>query len=81
MGTVSAADRSASAAPGGFRPGGLEAVDAVVEAGVAARAFPGGVLAVGLDGALVHSRAFGRLSYDPDAAAVATDTLYDLASA
>jgi CubicO group peptidase (beta-lactamase class C family) len=80
LGTVSAADRSASAAPGGFRPGGLEAVDAVVEAGVAARAFPGGVLAVGLDGALVHSRAFGRLSYDPDAAAVATDTLYDLAS-
>ncbi len=80
LGTVSAADRSASAAPGGFRPGGLEAVDAVVEAGVAARAFPGGVLAVGLDGALAHSRAFGRLSYDPDAAAVATDTLYDLAS-
>ncbi|HYN04397.1 MAG TPA: serine hydrolase domain-containing protein [Vicinamibacteria bacterium] len=80
LGTVSAADRSASAAPGGFRPGGLDAVDAIVEAGVAARAFPGGVLAVGLDGALVHSRAFGRLSYDPDAAAVATDTLYDLAS-
>jgi CubicO group peptidase (beta-lactamase class C family) len=80
LGTVSAADRSASAAPGGFRPGGLDAVDAVVEAGVAARAFPGGVLAVGLDGALVHSRAFGRLSYDPEAAAVATDTLYDLAS-
>ncbi len=71
---------SASAAPGGFRPGGLEAVDAIVEAAIAARAFPGGVLAVGLDGALVHLRAFGRLSYDPDAAAVATDTLYDLAS-
>ena len=31
---MSAADRSASAAPGGFRPGGLEAVDAVVEAAV-----------------------------------------------
>jgi CubicO group peptidase (beta-lactamase class C family) len=69
-----------SAAPKGFRPGGLEAVDAVVEAGVAARAFPGGVLAVGRDGSLVHLRAFGRLSYDADAAAVATDTIYDLAS-
>ncbi len=80
MGTVSAADASASAAPRGFRPGGLEAVDAVVEAAVAARAFPGGVLAVGRDGALVHLRAFGRLSYDPGAAEVATDTLYDLAS-
>jgi len=79
MRTVSA-DASASAAPKGFRPGGLEAVDAVVEAGVASRAFPGGVLAVGRDGALVHLRAFGRLSYDADAAPVATDTMYDLAS-
>jgi CubicO group peptidase (beta-lactamase class C family) len=80
LGTVSAADRSASAAPGGFRPGGLEAVDAIVEAAVGANAFPGGVLAVGRDGALVHLRAFGRLSYDAGAAEVATDTLYDLAS-
>ena len=80
LGTVSAADRSASAAPGGFRPGGLEAADAIVEAAVGANAFPGGVLAVGRDGALVHLRAFGRLSYDPGAAEVATDTLYDLAS-
>ena len=77
---MSAAHASASAAPRGFRPGGLEAVDAIVEAAVAARAFPGGVLAVGRDGALVHLRAFGRLSYDPGAAEVATDTLYDLAS-
>ena len=35
---------------------------------------------MGRDGALVHLRAFGRLSYDPGAAEVATDTLYDLAS-
>jgi CubicO group peptidase (beta-lactamase class C family) len=75
-----AADASESAAPRGFRPGGLEAVDAVVAAGVSSRAFPGGVLAVGCDGVLAHLRAFGRLSYDPDAAEVATDTLYDLAS-
>jgi CubicO group peptidase (beta-lactamase class C family) len=65
---------------GGFRPGGLEAADAVVQAGVASRAFPGGVLAVGHDGALAHLRAFGRLAYDAGAAEVATDTLYDLAS-
>jgi CubicO group peptidase (beta-lactamase class C family) len=61
-------------------PGGLEAVDAVVRAGVDDRAFPGGVLAVGKGGALVHLRAFGKLSYDEDAAPVATDTIYDLAS-
>jgi CubicO group peptidase (beta-lactamase class C family) len=35
---------------------------------------------VGLDGALAHLRAFGRLSYDAGAAEVATDTIYDLAS-
>ena len=80
LGTMSAAHASASAAPRGFRPGGLESVDAIVEAAASAHAFPGGVLAVGRDGALVHLRAFGRLSYDPGAAEVATDTLYDLAS-
>jgi CubicO group peptidase (beta-lactamase class C family) len=80
VGTVSAADASLGVAPEGFRPAGLEAVDAIVEAAVAERAFPGGVLAVGRGGVLVHLRAFGRLSYDPGAAEVATDTLYDLAS-
>jgi CubicO group peptidase (beta-lactamase class C family) len=79
MRTVSA-DPPAGAGPGGFRPGGLEAVDAAVQAGVSARAFPGAVLAVGREGTLVHLRPFGRLSYDEDAASVATDTLYDLAS-
>jgi CubicO group peptidase (beta-lactamase class C family) len=64
----------------GFRPDGMEAVDAVVERAVAQRAFPGGVVAVGKDGALVHLRAFGRLSYDADAPEVRTDTIYDLAS-
>jgi CubicO group peptidase (beta-lactamase class C family) len=79
MRTVSA-DASASAAPKGFRPGGLEAVDAVVEAGVGSRAFPGAVLAVGRHRSTGHLRAFGRFSYDADAAPVAADTLYDLAS-
>jgi CubicO group peptidase (beta-lactamase class C family) len=80
VGSPSASDAPADAGPSGFRPEGLDAVDAVVRAGVAARAFPGGVLAVGRAGALVHLRAFGRLSYDEGARAVATDTIYDLAS-
>jgi CubicO group peptidase (beta-lactamase class C family) len=63
-----------------FRPGGLEAVDAVVERGVAERAFPGAVLAIGLQGSLEHLRGFGRLSYDAGAQPVRTDTIYDLAS-
>ena len=77
---VSAGARSDAQPPAGFRAGGLEAVDAVVRDGVAARAFPGAVLAVGRAGALAHLRAFGRLTYDTDAAAVAADTIYDLAS-
>jgi uncharacterized protein YbbC (DUF1343 family)/CubicO group peptidase (beta-lactamase class C family) len=64
----------------GFRPRGLDDADRVVQDFVAQRAFPGGVLAVGKDGVLVHLRAFGRLTYDPEAPAVSTDTLYDLAS-
>jgi beta-N-acetylhexosaminidase len=64
----------------GFRADGLAPVDAVVERAVAQKAFPGGVVAVGKDGALVHLRAFGRLSYDADAPEVRTDTIYDLAS-
>ena len=66
--------------PAGFRPEGSRPWTPSSRPGVAARAFPGAVLAVGRGGALVHLRAFGRLSYDAGAAAVATDTLYDLAS-
>jgi CubicO group peptidase (beta-lactamase class C family) len=64
----------------GFREDGLAGLDAVVERAIAQRDFPGGVVAVGRDGALVHLRAFGRLSYDADAPEVRTDTIYDLAS-
>ena len=64
----------------GFRPGGLDAVDAVVEHGVTAKAFPGAVLAIGRSGELAHLRAFGRFTYDTGAPEVKTDTLYDLAS-
>jgi len=79
VGTVSAG-QSSSEAPSGFHPGGLDAVEAIVREAVAARAFPGGVLAAGRDGSLAHLRAFGRLSYDEGAAEVGTDTIYDLAS-
>lgn len=81
---MSASDQPAASAAAaeaaGFRPDGLAEVDAIVEQAVARRAFPGAVLAVGRDGQLVHLRAFGRLAYDEDAAPVAVDTIYDLAS-
>jgi len=72
--------RAARAEEAGFRTEGLDEADTIVERGVSERAFPGAVLAVGKDGALVHLRSFGRLSYEPDAPAVQPDTIYDLAS-
>ena len=64
----------------GFRPGGMAGVDRVLDRFLEEGAFPGGVLAVGHRGALVHLRPFGRLSYGDDAPAVSADTVYDLAS-
>jgi beta-glucosidase-like glycosyl hydrolase/CubicO group peptidase (beta-lactamase class C family) len=64
----------------GFRPGGLAALDAVLDRALASKAFPGGVVAVGRQGALVHLRPFGRQTYDAGAPPVEADTLYDLAS-
>jgi CubicO group peptidase (beta-lactamase class C family) len=72
--------RAAAPAEAGFRPDGLAEAESVVREAVAARAFPGAVLAVGKDGVLAHLGAYGRLSYDDDAEAVRTDTIYDLAS-
>jgi beta-N-acetylhexosaminidase len=64
----------------GFRPDGLAEVDRVLEAAVAARAFPGAVVAVGRHGTLAHLRAYGRLSYEPGSPPTRTDTIFDLAS-
>jgi CubicO group peptidase (beta-lactamase class C family) len=64
----------------GFRAEGLEEVDRLLESAIASRAFPGAVLAVGRQGRLVRFRAYGRLSYDPTAGPVRTDTVYDMAS-
>ncbi|HEX9945327.1 MAG TPA: serine hydrolase domain-containing protein, partial [Thermoanaerobaculia bacterium] len=67
-------------APTGFRPGELEEVDRLLESYRERGAYPGGVLAVGHQGALVHLHPFGRLSYGADAPPVTAGTLYDLAS-
>jgi beta-glucosidase-like glycosyl hydrolase/CubicO group peptidase (beta-lactamase class C family) len=64
----------------GFRPGAMEEVDRIADDGLASKAFPGGVLAVGKDSALVHLRPFGRFSYEAGAPAVKPDTIYDVAS-
>ncbi|HEV7502899.1 MAG TPA: serine hydrolase, partial [Vicinamibacteria bacterium] len=72
--------RAGNPAEAGFRADGMAEVDRVLEAAVAAHAFPGAVVAVGKDGVLAHLQAFGHLSYDADSAPARVDTMYDLAS-
>jgi CubicO group peptidase (beta-lactamase class C family) len=55
-------------------------VDRTIEAAIADGAFPGAVVAVGLRGELVHLAAFGRQTYAPNAPAIETDTVFDVAS-
>jgi len=64
----------------GFRQGGTEEIDRVVEDFLDQEAFPGGVLAIGYQGKLAYLKPFGQLSYDEGSPAVAADTIYDLAS-
>ncbi|HEY3120210.1 MAG TPA: glycoside hydrolase family 3 N-terminal domain-containing protein [Vicinamibacteria bacterium] len=64
----------------GFHADGIAALDGVMQSSVAAQAFPGGVLAVGKDGALAYLKPYGRISYDKDSPSVREDTIYDLAS-
>ncbi len=53
---------------------------AVIEEGLAARAFPAAVIDVGRTAGPLWQDAFGRLTYEPDAARTSLETVFDLAS-
>jgi CubicO group peptidase (beta-lactamase class C family) len=53
---------------------------AVIDAAVAGRAFPAAVVEIGTATGVLWREAFGRLSYEPDAAPAREDTVFDLAS-
>ena len=53
---------------------------AVLEDGIAQRAFPGAALSVVCRGELVALKGFGRFTYDANAPTVSADTIFDLAS-
>ena len=53
---------------------------ALLENAIAARAFPACSLAVTLRGELIAHKALGHFTYDPASPAVATDSIFDLAS-
>src|SRR3974390_1097742 len=58
----------------------FEAAYRVLEDAIAARAFPGCAFGVLAGGKLVLQDARGRFTYEENAAAVASDTIFDLAS-
>ncbi|HEY8311716.1 MAG TPA: serine hydrolase [Gemmatimonadaceae bacterium] len=71
----------ASPASVGMSSERLEAVNRVVERGIAAGGYPGAAVIVGRKGKAVLQRGFGRLSWDPSSPDVdPASTIYDLAS-
>lgn len=62
-----------------FNPERVAAVDHAIDAAIAARKLPGAVYHLER-GAAQYEQAYGRLSYDEDAAAVSTATVFDAAS-
>src|SRR3990172_1908572 len=64
----------------GFSPEGLVRVQNVVARAIESGTAPGAVVLVARRGKIVLERAFGRMTYEKDAAKVTPDTLYDIAS-
>lgn len=58
----------------------LKLADTAIEIAIADGQTPGAVLLVGRGEEIVHLKAYGRRSRDPDAAKMTTDTVFDLAS-
>lgn len=63
----------------GFNQDRLAGIDHAIGTAIAARKLPGAVYRLER-GARRHERAYGRLNYDDDAAAVTPDTVFDAAS-
>jgi uncharacterized protein YbbC (DUF1343 family) len=71
---------SAAPAAGALDDEALESVSAAVRESIRAGETPGAVVLIGHAGAVVYRRAFGRIGFDPAAAALTPETLFDLAS-
>lgn len=58
----------------------FKAIDSLALNGIRNKAYPGCQILVAKDGKIVYNQCYGKLSYDANAAAVDTGTVYDLAS-
>ncbi len=63
----------------GLRTADLARIDAIVQEGIAAKAYPGAQVLVAVNGRVVWDKAYGKPTYDAKRN-VRTDDLYDLAS-
>ncbi len=64
----------------GMIPDSIATIDAIMQQAINEKVFPGGVVAVVKDGVLIHHKAYGRHTYEPDARPYQSDDLFDLAS-
>lgn len=55
-------------------------VDSVIMNAIEDSAFPGAVILVAKDGMILHSKSFGKQTYEFDSPAITTETIFDLAS-
>jgi SSS family transporter len=60
--------------------GEFRAIDRIVEAGIAAKKFPGAVVIAGHDGQIIFHKAYGNSSLIPAPEPMTEDTIFDLAS-
>ena len=58
----------------------FQQIDRIVEAGIAAKKFPGVVVIAGHDGRIIFHKAYGNSSLIPAAEAMTEDTIFDVAS-
>ncbi len=75
-----AALRADTPTEAGFDPAVLARIDAVIERAIGEHVFPGAVAGVGVGGTVVKAQGYGRYTYDPGAAAVTPESIFDLAS-
>lgn len=61
-------------------PDSIAQIDAIMNQAIADKVFPGGVVAVVKDGVMVHHKAYGRHTYEPDARLYLKDDIFDMAS-
>ena len=64
----------------GMATDGLSSVLGVVRAHIEDKTMPGAVVLIARHGKIVLAEALGRMSYEPDAAAITQETIFDLAS-